>query len=381
MATEIHGHCDPRFARLEAAFRANFDEGLELGASLAVTLHGKPVVDLWAGHADLNRKLPWDRDTIVLVFSSTKLAPILMTLMLIDRGLLELDAPIARYWPAFAQGGKQHVTVRDALTHQAGVPGLAEALPFEAMRDWQLVTKRIAAEPHWFDGERVLCYHLITVGFILGELIRIVTGLSPSDFFRLEVAEPLRADFQIGLRSRADEVRVARLAAADQDLSFEPGSLTDRTRSSFGVGGWWQHRAADIPAVNGYTNARALARVGSIFACRGELDGRRFLSAALVDEARKEQVFAQEDTFGPLRLGLGFGLHCQTFPAPTPSCFHWGGYGGSLFAMDVDTGVSCGYAANKLMVDDEVLGPRSLRLWEALGTDMNDLPRSSPNAT
>jgi len=377
MAIEIHGHGDPRFARLEKAFRANFDEGMELGASLAVTLHGKTVVDLWAGCADRKGKVPWQRDTIVLIFSSTKLAPILMTLMLVDRGLLELDAPISRYWPAFAQGRKQHVTVRDALTHQAGVPGFAEPLPFEAMRDWKLITDRIAAEPHWFDGERTYCYHPITYGFILGELIRIVSGQRPCEFFRREVAVPLQADIQIGLRHRADVERAAKLLFPQEEAVDEPNPLYVRVMESFGEGRWdtWEHMTADIPASGGYANARSIARIGAIFACRGQLDGIRFLSAELVDEARKEQVFAPDTPLGPIHLGLGFGLHDDAYPAPTPSSFHWGGYGGSFIIMDVETGVSCAYAMNKLTTESSpISGPRQERLWPALGDDLRALP-------
>ncbi len=380
MATEIHGHCDSRFAPLEEAFRANFDEGLELGASLAATLHGEPVVDLWAGCADPKNKVPWQRDTIVLAYSNTKLAATLMTLMLVDRGLLELDTPIARYWPAFAQGGKQHVSVRDALTHQAGVPGFTEPLPFEALRDWPLIIERIAAEPHWFDGERTFCYHAYTFGFILGELIRITTGLRPSEFFRKEVEEPLGADFQIGLRDRADLPRVAKLRFPERELPFEDGSLNARVMASFGPGrpDVWEHMVADIPAANGYGNARGITWVASVFACRGELEGKRFLSSAMVDEARKAQLFQLDSPFGPIRFGLGFGLHCEGYPAPTETSFHWGGYGGSFFVIDVEPGVSCAYVMNNLEVHDDILyDPRQERLWAALGNILRSLPRST----
>jgi len=269
------------------------------------------------------------------------------------------------------------VTVRDALTHQAGVPGFDEPLPFAAMRNWKLVTN--AEEPHWFDGERTYCYHAITFGFILGELIRVVSGQRPSEFFRREVAEPLGADFQIGLRHRADAARAAKLLYPPEEYADETDPLAVRIMDSFGEGRWdtWEHMAADIPASNGYANARSIARIGAIFACRGELDGIRFLSAELVDEARKEQVFAPQTPLGPLRLGLGFGLHGDAYPAPTPSCFHWGGYGGSFVIMDVETGVSCAYAMNKLTTESSpVSGPRQERLWPALGDDLRDLPHS-----
>ena len=150
MTTQIHGVCDQRFQPLKDAFQANFDTGLELGASLALTYQGKTVVDLWAGWADLERTRPWERDTLVRVCSTAKIAAILSLLMLIDRGLVELDAPVARYWPDFAQGGKGGVTIRDALTHQGGVPGFDPPVSRDLLLDWDAAAARLAAEPHWF---------------------------------------------------------------------------------------------------------------------------------------------------------------------------------------------------------------------------------------
>ncbi|MBV9540980.1 MAG: beta-lactamase family protein, partial [Alphaproteobacteria bacterium] len=149
MTTAIHGFCEPRFERIRDAFKANFDEGLELGASLGVTHQGRTVVDLWAGWADPAKTRPWSEHTIVHVASTTKVATTIVALTLVDRGAIELDAPVARYWPEFAQGGKAHVTIRDAFTHQAGVPGIAEPVTFEQLCDWDYITGRVAAEPHW----------------------------------------------------------------------------------------------------------------------------------------------------------------------------------------------------------------------------------------
>jgi len=154
MTTEIHGFCDPRFQPLKDVFRANFEDGLELGASLAVTHMGRPVVDLWAGWVDRKRTRPWEKDTIVCVFSTTKIMAIIETLMVLDRGLIELDAPVAHYWPEFAQGGKGAVTVRDAFTHQAGVPGFQHPAPFDVLLDWEAVrpARRRAALVRWRAG-------------------------------------------------------------------------------------------------------------------------------------------------------------------------------------------------------------------------------------
>jgi CubicO group peptidase (beta-lactamase class C family) len=378
VGVEIQGFCEPRFAPLADAFRANFDDGLELGASLAVSLHGKPVVDLWAGLADPKRTIPWREDTIVRVYSTTKVAAILMTLMCVDRRLLALDAPIARYWPEFAQGHKGEVTVRDALTHRAGVPGFDEPLAWERLADWQTVTARLAAEPHWFGGERRVCYHAFTQGFVLGELIRRVTGRMPSHFFRDEIARPARIDFRIGLDSRADDARIASERRAGPDLRYAPGSIGARVWASVAPGEWTGAvRDADVPSLNGYGNARSVARLGAILAGRGTLDDIRFLGPTTVDEARSEQLDEEDPLLGRIRMGLGFGLDTPQLPATSPTSFHWGGYGGSFVTMDVETGLSAAYAMNLQIVSIE-LDPRQARLWRTLGSVMQDLPRSGP---
>lgn len=367
---EIHGFCDDRFLPLKEAFRANFDAGLELGASLALTHRGRRVVDLWGGHADAKRARPWQQDTIVNVFSTTKIMVSIATLMLIDRGLLDLDAPIARYWPEFAAGGKAAVTIRDALTHQAGVPGFDPPVPFAAMQDWSGITARIAAERHWFEGRRVVCYHALTYGFVLGELIRRVDGRHPGRFFREEIARKVGADFHIALTSKADLERIADLRDLNPPAFAE--GLAAKVMNSVSPGNWttWESVSADIPSGGGLGNGRSIAQVGAIVAMSGELDGVRFLSQNIIEQAAREQVYGEDPLMGWISLGLGFGLHSESFPAPTPTCIHWGGYGGSWGLMDPKTGVSFGYAPNNLIVDvaDETLGldPRLNRFSVAL---------------
>lgn len=371
---EIHGFCEPHFAALLDAFRENFEKGYEIGASLAVTHHGKPVVDLWAGHADKAHTRPWDEDSIAGVASTTKIPTTLSFLMLIDRGLVALDAPVATYWPEFGAGGKSHVTVRDALTHSAGVPGFEPPVPFEAMFDWDSITRHVAAQPHWFDGRRVVCYHAHTYGFILGEIMRRVDGRGPSQFFREEIADKAGIDFQIGLRSRDDLARLAPMDSLVARPRRAPGSDTNavaaRVERSIvmadpGVRTTWEYRRADIPSVSGYANARSIARLCAIGAQRGELDGVRYLSEDIVDEAAREQVYAEDPILGWVRLGLGFGLHSKEYPAPSPTSFHWGGFGGSYGIADPAAGISCGYAMNNMFAG--WYDRRSARIWAALG--------------
>ena len=370
MTVEIHGFCDSRFKPLEDAFRANFDAGLELGASLGVTWRGRSVVDLWAGWADPERTRPWAKDTIVPVASTTKVMTTIAALMLVDRGLLDLDAPVARYWPAFAQGGKEAVTVRDAFTHQAGVPGLEPAATDDVVHDWDAITTRIAAEPHWFGGRRQVIYHLMTFGFLLGELIRRVDGRRPAQFFREEIADKAGVDFQIGLRSRADLTRLATITPLPMGAPPPAGSLLERLLLANGPPpplDSWKALSAEVPAGAGLGNGRSIARGGAILAMGGELDGVRYLSAATVREAGTAQVYGECPYLGWLKCGLGFGLDSDEYPMPSPTSMGWGGVGGSWAVMDPKAGVSLGYAPNNWSVEwDGIIDPRHASFSDAL---------------
>lgn len=356
MPVEIHGHCDEKFLPFKDAFVANFEDGLELGASLAVAHRGKMVVDLWGGFADRKKTKPWQQDTIVILFSTTKILAALAMLLLIDRKRIELDATVATYWPEFAQGGKGNVTIRDVLTFRAGVPGFSPPVSFAAQRDSAAMVANVEAQRHWFNGERKLCYHPVTYGVLIGELVRRVDGRSFGTFFREEIAQRLGADIQVGLSSRSDVSRLAGVIWPTDEDGFAPGSLQDRIGRSLGNPEpgetlEWEQLAIDNPASNGFGNGRSIARVCSLLAMKGELDGERYLSSALVEEASREQLYEVDPIMGALKLGLGFGLHSKEFPAPTQTCFHWGGFGGSWGVMDPATGLSLGYAPNRLIVD------------------------------
>jgi CubicO group peptidase (beta-lactamase class C family) len=257
------------------------------------------------------------------------------------------------------------------MSHRAGVPGLDSPVAFEAVHDWAYITERIAAEPHWFAGESVLCYHYSTYGLILGEIVRRVDGRGPARFFREEVGEPAGIDLQIGLGSQAERARLAhRSFLGAPQLPDIDDKLVARVVGSIGPGDLdsWERQRAELPSGNGYANARAIARLAAIYGNGGELDGARYLSKSLVDEASREQVFAREPFFGPLRMGLGFGLDSEGMPAATPTTFHWGGQGGSLISADQATGIGFGYAMNAFYLGLDLLEhPRFLRLWSALG--------------
>jgi CubicO group peptidase (beta-lactamase class C family) len=354
MGVEIHGHCEPRFAAVKDAFAKNFDDGLEFGASFAATQDGEPVVDIWAGDADGAR--PWERDTIVNVYSTTKAMAALCTLILVDRGQVDLDAPVARYWPEFGQAGKDALPVRYLLSHTSGLAGWTEPISIEDLYDWDRVTGLLAAQKPFWDPGTASGYHALTFGYLLGEVLRRVTGRTLGAFFREEVAEPLGADFHIGLPEEHDP-RVGELippsdAALGAELDPESvagkilgnpqvTALASRTRA-------W--RAAEIPAANGHGNARAVARVAAAMACGGELDGVRLLTQATLDRTIEEQCYGTDLVLGvPIRWGLGFGLTSREIPiGPNPRTFFWGGWGGSLVVVDLDARVSFSYVMNRM---------------------------------
>ncbi|AFM24725.1 EstA family serine hydrolase [Desulfomonile tiedjei] len=352
-STEIHGYCDQRFLAVKDAFAGNFESGLEVGASFAVTLDSEYVVDLWAGHADAAQTMPWERNTITNVYSTTKVMTTLCALMLVDRGQLDLDSAVADYWPEFAQGGKSEIIVRWLLSHSAGLAGINEPLPMEALYDWGRITEILARQEPWWQPGTQSGYHMVTFGYLVGELVRRISGKTLGSFFRDEVSVPLGADFHIGLR-REHDARVAELIPPPpmEPPVFDPESFAARTLFNppiipgYSDRAW---RAAEIPSSNGHGNARSAARVGSLLACGGQLDGLRLLSQATIDHAIEEQYNGTDVVLGaPVRYGLGFGLVNEALPCLSPRSFYWGGFGGSWLEMDPDSRLCFSYVMNKL---------------------------------
>jgi CubicO group peptidase (beta-lactamase class C family) len=199
----IEGHCDPRFRAVEDAFRENFDK-YEVGASVAVLADGETVVDLWGGHMDAAHTKPWERDTIVNVWSTTKGITATCIHRLVDQDLLDLDAPVAKYWPEFAQAGKETLPVRYLLSHQAGLPAIREPLPAGSAFKWEVMTDALAKQEPWWEPGTKHGYHAFTYGWLLGEVLRRITGETIGAYFRKQIAEPLGLDFHIGLAPEHD---------------------------------------------------------------------------------------------------------------------------------------------------------------------------------
>jgi CubicO group peptidase (beta-lactamase class C family) len=353
---EIHGSCAPQFAPVRDAFAGNFAAGLEVGASVAVTLDGEPVVDLWAGEA-VKGGAPWQRDTIVNVYSTTKTMAAICVLMLADRGAIDLDAPVARYWPEFAQNGKEGVLVRHVMSHSAGLSGFDPALSnVSELYDWDGIVRRLAAQKPWWTPGDGSGYHGITQGYLQGELVRRVTGRSIGTFFREEVAGPLGADFHIGLPPEHD-ARVGELVPPGTSLAaaeVAPDSISARTMKSVSIDGseprttaW---RRAEIPAAGGTGNARSVARVHSALACGGSVDSVSLMSRATVERVLVEQTQGTDRVLNaPIRFGMGFGLIDANLPlSPNKNVFFWGGWGGSLAIIDLDARMSVAYVMNRM---------------------------------
>ena len=376
MTIEINGTCEEQFLPLKEAFAANFDAGLEIGASVAVTHQGRSVVDLWASYADPERTRPWQQDTIVCVFSTTKAMVIACMLKLVAYDKLDLDEPVATYWPDFGQPGKSGITTRHVLLHQAGMPGFTEAQTFESMHDWDYVIDTLSRQAPWFEPGSYACYHPLTFGFILGEITRRLTGRLLSEYFVEEFARPADIDFHIGLKDPAILGRVAKFGLPELSTPNLFEGMAARAFDSVAEGDWesWSSQSAEIPSANGFGNARSIARLGAILAMNGELNGHRYLSPEIVDAASTEQSYMECEPLGLVRFGLGFGLPSESFSAPTPTSFHWGGYGGSSIVMDRSKGVSFGYAQNNLTLPEKVFDDVRLdRLWDALGRVMEGL--------
>jgi CubicO group peptidase (beta-lactamase class C family) len=356
MSLEVHGTCDPRFEGVRRTFAANLESGADVGASFAVTIDSEMVVDLWGGFADPGQTRPWEADTLVNVYSTTKTMTALTALLLADRGELDFQAPVAKYWPEFAANGKSAVTVAHLMSHSSGLSGWKEPLAVEDLYDWEKATSLLAAQAPFWEPGTAPGYHGMTQGYLVGEVVRRITGKTLGTVFREEIAEPLGADFHIGLPASEDH-RVAELIppppgqgmAEGDDLPELTANMSNNPRVEVPVTQTRAWRGAEIPAAGGHGNARAIARVHSILANGGEVDGRRYLSEAGCRRALELQVEGQDLVMhAPARFGLGFGLAGPALPAPNPNTIFWGGYGGSLAIIDMDARTSFGYAMNRM---------------------------------
>ncbi len=363
-APRIEGTCEPRFEAVRAAFAGNFEKHGEIGAAVAIAIDGRVVVDLWGGHADAERNVPWERDTLVNVFSVGKAFTALAALLLVDRGRLDLDLPVGRYWPGFEANGKGSITTRQVLCHQAGLPSVRSPLAPDAMLRWEVMTRALAAERPWWPPGRRHGYHVNTFGFLVGEVVRRISGRTLGAFLRDEISAPLGADFHIGLASH-DEPRVAEFvwppemervpSAGAAKLSSEQQMIRNTYFNPPGLSGHgtvntppW--RRAEIPSTNGHATARGVARIYSALAAGGALEGIDLVSRRVLAEAVAEHAQGTDAVLNrPSRFGLGFQLPQAERPlGPNPEAFGHFGAGGSLGFADPRAGVAFGYVMNRM---------------------------------
>ena len=352
---EIHGFCKAEFGAVKEAFAENFEQRGDVGASVAISLAGELVVDLWAGHRDKAATLPWRQDTIVNVYSTTKTMAALTALLLADRGDLDLYAPVKTYWPEFARNGKDKVQVRHFLSHSAGLSGMDEPMSTEDTYDWEKMTTALARQAPWWEPGARSGYHALTQGYLIGEVVRRVTGQTLGQFFRQELAEPLGADFHIGTGAE-HFMRIGELIPPTEAPAGQAGegSIAARTFANPSISArasatraW---RAAEIPAANGHGNARSVVAVQTLAANLGQANGKRLMSAAGCRAIFDEQTFGKDLVLGvPVKFGMGYGLTTDLLPmGPNEHIAYWGGWGGSTAVVDQDARMCVSYVMNRM---------------------------------
>jgi CubicO group peptidase (beta-lactamase class C family) len=375
--TVIDGTCDARFEPVRDAFAANFAERGEVGAAVCVVVDGRIVVDLYGGWAAPQR--PWRPDTLVNVFSIGKGLTALIAARMAEQGVLDVDDPVTRHWPEFGAAGKEAITVRHLLAHQAGLPAVRHRLPPGAMLDWPLMIKAMEGQEPWWPPGTAHGYHVNTFGFLVGEVLRRATGRTVGALLRDDIAGPLGADLYIGLPTAEhhrvsdidwpgppppEEDRAADLTGdqlMEHNAYFNPGGF-----SGAGVINTAAWRTAEIPSTNGHGTARGVARVYTALAAGGTVDGVRVVGSDALAAAVTEQVYGVDRILKrPMRFGLGFQLTQPERPlGPNPRAFGHFGAGGSLGFCDPDSGVAFGYVMNQM--GPRWQNPRSRALIDAV---------------
>jgi len=371
----INGTCAPEYEPVRDAFAANFAERDEIGASVAVVAAGQLVVDLWAGWADPARTRPWQADTLTNVWSTTKAMTSVAAHILVDHGELDPDAPVARYWPEFAAAGKADIPVRWIMSHQSGLSGLTVPTTLQDYYDWDKITGLLAAQAPLWEPGTASGYQAMTFGFLVGEVIRRISGRSPGRFFAAEVAGPLGADFHIGLPAselgRCSDVQGVRPSEGEQAAlaqayaNAHPAAMAallnpSLTGDEANDDAW---RMAELPAANGHGTARALVTVfGTLVDGSNRLLSEKTLRAACTGQGR----FTDLVLGVPLEFGLGFGLSGREgHYGPNPAAFGHDGFGGSAVGADPETGLAFAYVMNRMgmnLVDD----PRKMALIDGI---------------
>ncbi len=360
---EVAGSCAPGYEGVRDALVENLAVG-DIGASCAVTVDDELVVDLWGGHADIARTRPWEQDTLVNVWSTTKMMAALCVLVLHDRGALSVDDPVAAHWPEFAANGKEAVLVRHVLSHTAGLPVFDEHVDDLDVFDRDACVGRLAAQPsRWTPGDGS-GYHAETQGWLLGEIVRRVTGRTLGRFYADEIAGPLGVDFHIGLDD-SDFHRVADVATAgaqreespDPELSALALASSARSAGLVNTAAW---RRAEFPASNGHGNARSVATAMAVLANGGTSQGVRLLGQDTIERIFEVQADGVDRMLGrQMRFGIGYGLNSDHTPlGVNDRTMWWAGWGGSMCVVDVENRLTVAYVMNRMLGEGDLRAAR-----------------------
>ncbi len=360
---EIHGTSAPEYAKLGELLSSTIDSGKDVGASVAVTVEGETVVDIWGGWTDETKTEPWAADTLTNVWSTTKTMTFLSALVLAERGVLDFHEKVATYWPEFAQNGKADIEVRHLMGHTSGVSAWAQPIETADIYDWEKSTSMLAAQAPWWEPGTASGYHALNQGHLIGEVIRRIDGRMLGQFFADEIAGPLGADFHIGL-DPSEFHRVSNVIPPPPlpfDMSvLDADSVLVKTFTGPAPGAeasWTpEWRTACIGAANGHGNARSVARVQAVVANGGTVDGVELLSPDTIQMIFEEQANGVDQVLGlPVRFGMGYALHSDAVPyLPEGNYAYWGGWGGSSIIVDVDRKISFAYVMNRM--DEGLLG-------------------------
>lgn len=371
---EIRGRIEPGFDAVREVFAANFsrdDASREVGAAVAAFRGGRCVVDLWGGLADPATRQPWEADTLVNVWSTTKGVTAIAVALLVERGLIAYDTLVASVWPEFAQHGKAGITLAQLLSHQAGLPGFAEPTTAEDQYDWQGCCAKLARQiPSWKPGTAT-SYHAVTFGWLAGEVVRRVAGENIGAFLARELAAPLDADVHIGLPGEL-ELRVARILRPREPPAggeiAQPAIMAlvnpVQDAEAPNARAW---RAAEIPAVNAQASARGLARLYAPLGMGGDFEGRKWFSRAVIEAmARPATTDGRADMLMGLvdSWGMGFMLNPSNAYGPGRAFGH-SGWGGTFACANPDLELSIGYVCNQ-MGSEMLFDPRAIALASAI---------------
>ncbi len=370
---------DARFEKLGLLLSDTLDSGEDVGASVCVTVDGETVVDIWGGHADEAQTTEWQEDTITNVWSTTKTMTFLSALLLVERGQLDFYAPVAQYWPEFAQNGKENIEVRHLMGHTSGVSAWAQPVTTEDIYDWDKSTSMLAAQAPWWEPGTASGYHALNQGHLIGEVIRHIDGRMLGDFFAQEIAGPMGADFHIGL-AESEFARIANVIPPEDvpidlaTIDMESIAMKTFTGPAPSATTAWETswRQACVPAANGHGNARSVAQIQAIVANGGTAGGVTLLSDETIDKIFDEQAHGTDMVLGlPVRFGMGYAMPSEGAPyLPEGKIAYWGGWGGSSIVVDTERNMTFAYMMNRM--DAGLTGDfRSINLttatYDALG--------------